>query len=171
MAIVFAYGCLMDPAVMRRVCPSARAAGAGRLEGHRLTFPIAADDAWAGAVASVEPARGHAVEGGRWSVDNAGLARLDAYEEVAAGVYRRETLGVTPMAVGEGRAVVRAYVYRATPATLPNAPARSTRPARPTPAYRDALLAGADHFGLTPAYRAALQALPVRSLTPPRPTH
>jgi len=151
MPIVFTYGCLMDPAVMGRVCGSARAVGGARLEGHRLAFPLPSDGEWIGAVAGAAPCEGMAVEGGLWEVDDAGLALLDAYEEIDDRAYRRER---RPVARLDGGGSLDAWLYFA------NADP-TVEDARPTPAYRDALLRGADHFNLTPAYRDTLRALPV----------
>ncbi|MEM6757451.1 MAG: gamma-glutamylcyclotransferase family protein [Planctomycetota bacterium] len=163
MPVVFAYGCLMDASVMGRVCPGAEpwagwaepARSAGRLAGHRLAFPIGRDGDWGAAVAGVVADGSAAVEGGLWVVPEAGLAELDAYEEVAEGVYERGRCAVALLRTGRGEPTVAAWVYKATAASA------GVGEHRPGATYRAALLRGADFFDLSGPYRRQLAAIDV----------
>ncbi|MEM9251585.1 MAG: gamma-glutamylcyclotransferase family protein [Planctomycetota bacterium] len=162
MSLVFAYGCLMDPAVMQAVCPGAVASApaadpawaAGSLIGWKLAFPVENDPDWGGAVAAVRRAEGERVEGVLWSVDAAGLARLDDYEDVESQVYRRERL---PVARQLGNAhwphSVLPWVYLTFRAD------EHVADSRPSPAYLASLRRGAAYFGLSDRYRRMLDEL------------
>ena len=85
--LYFAYGSNLDPEQMDWRCPDAIALGAARLE----------DWAWrigGRGYATVSPSPGAQVWGGVWNVSDADLARLDRYEGVAGGLYRREFVTV-----------------------------------------------------------------------------
>lgn len=163
MPVVFAYGCLMDVSVMGRVCAAAEpwagwadpSRSAGRLAGHRLAFPIGHDDEWVAAVAGVVPDEPACVEGGLWAVTAAGLKELDAYEEVGRGLYERDRRTVTLLRPAAGASSVEAWVYR------PTASSPAGKEHRPSVAYREALVRGAEFFGLRPAYRDRLARLAV----------
>jgi len=161
MAVVFAYGCLMDPRVMARRVASAEPWGgraepersAGRLTGVRLGFPLGDDSDWGGAVAGLVPDEGAAVEGVLWRIDDAGLATLDIYEEIDAGVYERQRRRIAPLhPTDDGPTDVEAWVYFARlDAAIDH---------RPSAAYLIALRSGADHFHLTETYRRHLASIP-----------
>jgi hypothetical protein len=70
---------------MRRHAPTARAVGAARLGDH--CFVITADG-----YASVAPAPAQAVHGVLWRLTPRDRVTLDAWENVAAGLYRCETV-------------------------------------------------------------------------------
>ncbi|MEM6334586.1 MAG: gamma-glutamylcyclotransferase family protein [Planctomycetota bacterium] len=169
MHVVFAYGCLMDPAVMARVCPHARpdappddpAAAAAQLPGHRLAFPIPTDPEWQSPIASLTPDPAATAQGVLWSLDDVSLAALDDYEDTDLGIYTRRPLRVARLRSSPTPSPPRpesltAWVYLANPTPHPDAPASL----HPSPDYRAALLRGADHFRLTLAYRDTLAALP-----------
>ena len=82
--LYFAYGSNLDPDQMDRRCPDATAIGAASLADH--AFRIGARG-----YATVSPSPGDTVWGGLWDVSDSDLARLDTYEGVAGGLYRRET--------------------------------------------------------------------------------
>jgi gamma-glutamylcyclotransferase (GGCT)/AIG2-like uncharacterized protein YtfP len=82
--LYFAYGSNLDPDQMDRRCPDAIAIGAASLADH--AFRIGARG-----YATVSPSPGDTVWGGVWDVSVSDLARLDTYEGVASGMYRRET--------------------------------------------------------------------------------
>ncbi len=99
----FAYGSNMSSKLMRRHAPAAQPAGVARLSGYR--FVITRDG-----YASVEPAIGKAVYGLLWRLTARDRVTLDAWENVAAGLYRPAMLPV--QAEGRRRS---ALVYVARP--------------------------------------------------------
>lgn len=134
--LYFAYGSNLDAAQMARRCPGAKPVGAAMLMDQRLCFPRTADD-WHGmGVAGVEPAPGIVTDGAVYSVTDEHLAKLDEYEAVDEGCYRREWM--TVMAAGVGP--TKAWVYLAQP--------QAGGPFAPSAAYAGALMRGAQRFGL-----------------------
>jgi gamma-glutamylcyclotransferase len=134
--LVFAYASNLDAVQMRARCPSARAAGPARLEGHALAFG-GFSARWGGAVASVVRSRGHAVEGLLYALTAADLAALDGFEG-CPWRYERRARVVT----AEGGARRRAFVYvlhRA--AAVPEAPA---------PRYLEAVVRAYERLGFDP---------------------
>ncbi len=85
--LYFAYGSNMHRAVMRKHAPHAAAIGVATLAGYR--FVITADG-----YASVAPAAGENVHGLVWRLTLRDRVTLDAWENVAGGLYRAETLPV-----------------------------------------------------------------------------
>ena len=85
--LYFAYGSNMHCAVMRKHAPRAQAIGVAILAGHR--FVITADG-----YGSVAPAAGENVHGLVWRLTPPDRMTLDAWENVAGGLYRAETLPV-----------------------------------------------------------------------------
>jgi hypothetical protein len=143
MMLHFAYGSNMDQAVMRKHAPAAEPVGAAALENHR--FIITADG-----YASVEPARVRKVYGVLWRLTPRDRVMLDAWENVASGLYRAEILRVR-------RAGARrpALVYIARPRP----------PGRPKAGYMELVIAAARAWRLPPDYIAGLQDwLPAQSL-------
>jgi cation transport regulator ChaC len=117
----FAYGSNMHRAVMRKHAPQAEPLGAATLAGHR--FIITTDG-----YASVAPAAGETVHGLLWRLTPRDRVTLDAWENVADGLYRAETLPVAQS--GE---VVPALVYIARERPL----------GRPRPGYMEVVIAAA----------------------------
>lgn len=148
MALYFAYGSNLDGAQMRARCPSARALGRARLEGHALAFGGFSGH-WGGAVASVVRVRGHAVEGVLYALTEVDLRALDAFEG-HPWVYERVARVVT----GEGGARRRAFVYAL----------RVLGPSPHPPAARYLTIVRRAYerlcFDPTPLARAAVGALP-----------
>ena len=109
MTAYFAYGSNLSKAAMHGRAPGARPLIAGLLPDHRLTFesnePPGVPTAY---FANVRPKLGASVPGALYEVDAADLARLDAYEELARGVYVRLAL---PIVCADGTRV-EAVVYR-----------------------------------------------------------
>jgi gamma-glutamylcyclotransferase (GGCT)/AIG2-like uncharacterized protein YtfP len=101
----FAYGANMSRAVMRRHAPAAQPAGVAALAHYR--FVITADG-----YASVVPARGQAVHGVLWRLDISDRAALDAWENVAGGLYRAQMLQVRQ---ADRRRVALVYLARPRP--------------------------------------------------------
>ena len=87
MTLHFAYGSNMSRKLMRRHAPGAEPAGVAKLYGYR--FVITCDG-----YASVEPSAGEAVYGLLWRLTARDRVTLDAWENVAAGLYRPEMLPV-----------------------------------------------------------------------------
>jgi hypothetical protein len=135
MTLHFAYGANMSRAVMRKYAPSARALGVAELAGHR--FVITADG-----YASVEPARGRSVHGVLWRLTPRDRVSLDAWENIAAGLYRADMRPVR----SAGRRVA-ALVYVARPGQV----------GRPKPGYIELVVAAARAWDLPAHYIAALQ--------------
>ena len=71
-----AYGSNMNLEQMERRCPGARVAGKGWLKDHRLFFAGRSE----AAVASIEPADGHAVPVVLWEITPEDEQALDGYE-------------------------------------------------------------------------------------------
>jgi cation transport regulator ChaC len=88
----FAYGSNMSRKLMRRHAAAAQPAGVARLPGYR--FVITRDG-----YASVEPLVGDGVYGLLWRLTARDRVTLDAWENVAAGLYRPAMLPV----LAEGR--------------------------------------------------------------------
>lgn len=125
----------MSPKLMRRHGPGARALGPARLSGYR--FLITGDG-----YASVEPAVGQEVHGVAWRLTARDRVTLDAWENVAAGLYRAEMLPVT---VGGRRAPALVYI------------ARLSGEGRPKPGYMELVVAAAREWGLPSGYVLSLQ--------------
>jgi AIG2-like family len=131
----FAYGANMSRAVMGRYAPAAQPLGAAALAHHR--FVITADG-----YASVVPVRGETVHGVLWRLGAGDRGALDAWENVAIGLYRAQMLPVGH--AGRRRA---ALVYRARP--RPEGIARA--------GYLELVIAAALEWQLPQAYIGALK--------------
>lgn len=83
----FAYGSNMHRAIMRKHAPAAEPVGVATLANYR--FVITADG-----YASVAPAQGQSVYGMVWRLTPRDRVTLDAWENVAGGLYRAATLPV-----------------------------------------------------------------------------
>lgn len=132
---LFVYGSLISTARMARHAPGAVDGGGARLFGHRFLINRAG-------YATVVPAPAARVEGVLWSVTPRDLAALDAYEEVASGLYRRVRAAVT---TASGRRL-SAWIYLAA----------ETRPGAARPGYLEDILAAGRRRGLPASYIAAL---------------
>ena len=134
--LYFAYGSNMDPRQMARRCPGARSLGAARLAGHRLPFTWDSVR-WGGGVGHCEPAAGDECWGVLWELTDEHVTSLDAYEQVADGVYRQAMVVVEH----QGR-IVEALIY------LSN----DDRWKRPSRRYVRALVRGARVHGIPAPY-------------------
>jgi hypothetical protein len=123
----FAYGSNIVADAMKRRCPTARFVGAARLRHYRFAIVRSG-------YASVVPERNAVAYGVLWLLTPADERRLDGYEEIATGLYRRACLGVELIANhhDNGRRV-GALVYLAGDAGL----------GRPRPDYLEPILAAA----------------------------
>jgi hypothetical protein len=133
----FAYGSNMDRAIMRTYAPAASPLGVAVLADHR--FIISADG-----YASVEAARAHAVYGVLWRLTARDRVTLDAWENLAAGMYCARYL---PVRRSPWRRQALVYVAR-----------RRGFFGRPKPGYMELVLAAARAWNLPGDYVAALEA-------------
>lgn len=149
----FAYGSNLVLHQMQARCPSfaARPVVVGRasVTGYALTYPVVSHGDWAGGVASIEPVPGGAVHGVVYEVDDDAIARLDEYEGVDEGLYRRGRLGVTL----EDGSTRDCWTYFAIP--------DPAGPYLPSARYRDAIARGAREHGLPDEYVRSLEQHPV----------
>ena len=155
----FAYGSNMSVPMMRRMCPAARCEGRAVLPGHRV-FIIREG------YASIRRANGASVHGVLWRLTPRDFAVLNAYENLAGGLYRAAMMRV----IADKRTAALVYVAR-----------RQAR-GRPRPGYMEIVIAGARDAGLPIWYIRDLSRLanrpdlcqqarrrPLRPLRPPRP--
>src|ERR1700691_433161 len=105
----FAYGANMHRDIMRRHAAAAQPLGVAALADHR--FIVTADG-----YGSVAPALAHTVHGVLWRITPRDRVTLDAWENVAGGLYRAEILPVRE-AVGRRPALV--YLARPRPVGAP----------------------------------------------------
>ena len=139
----FAYGSNMHRALMRKHAPAAELIGVAQRANYR--FIITADG-----YASVKPARARTVHGVLWRLTPRDCVTLDAWENVAGGLYRAKTIPVH--CNGRHQA---ALVYIARPRPL----------GQPKPGYMEIVVKAARELELPADYIAALEALlPARPL-------
>lgn len=136
MPFYFAYGANLDVHAMAARCPRARPRGAARLMNFR--FFIMRDG-----VASVRREPGAVVHGLLWRLAPSDVAPLDAFEEVAEGLY---TKTVRPVLKPGGS--VQAFLYLG----------HTQETGLPLPGYLEAVMAGAQAVGLPAAYCRSLGA-------------
>ena len=148
MPYYFAYGSNMSPRQMQRRCPGARAVGPVRLLGWKFIITTRGG-------ANVVKSPGHVVQGVLWQVTTFHLAKLDRWEGVSSGVYRRTRVPV------EGSSHHKSAVVYVADRRWPG---RSR-----TDYMLTAILPGAVAFGMDGAYRAELAGwLPRRPIGPIR---
>lgn len=138
MPLYFAYGSNMDAAAMQTRCPRSKPVGIGRLVRHRFLI-------MQGGYASIARDPRRDVHGVIWDLALADLRALDAYENVAAGLYRKV---LQPVVRGSGGSV-RALVYVG----------HTTTPAPALPGYMEQVIAAARHWDLPAPYLRELEAL------------
>jgi gamma-glutamylcyclotransferase len=134
--LYFAYGANMDPGTLAdrkvehsRVCT-------GRIRNVRLVFDKPGDDGTG--KADLQDHRGSVTEGVIYDVPEASLDNLDIYEGVDRGHYRRQL-----MTVDTSRGQLECVVYRA---------AKFRPGLKPSPAYLQTLIRGAEVHRLSPEY-------------------
>lgn len=151
--IYFAYGSNMNPSQMAQRCPEYRTIGVARLVDFRLCFPRFSR-ARNCASAGIEPAPGSAVWGVLYDVSEADLPVLNYHEgynpQGQAAANRHILRKVTALRLG-GSQPVQAMTYFAVP---------DGTAGRPSAAYMQIILDGAEYHGLPKAYVAALAAVP-----------
>jgi gamma-glutamylcyclotransferase len=151
----FVYGSSLDRAAFAAwaeghgyAVPDLSRGRPARLPGHRLAFDVVSRH-WGGAVASLAPAEGDAVEGLAVPLPGSARGLVDHKEGAVSGLY--EAFEVT-LRTADG-AELPAVAYRAA------AGRRLPQDAAPSPAYLDVLLRGARAAGLSPRWIARLEAL------------
>ena len=135
MTLHFAYGSNMSVPDMRARCPGAVALGVATLAGWR--FVINPDG-----YGSIAPQAGGIVPGVLWRLGPRELAAINAYENVAGGLYVRRMLSV----LRDGRREA-ALVYIA----------RRRGEGAPRPGYIELVVAAARAWELPERYIASLQ--------------
>jgi cation transport regulator ChaC len=133
--LYFAYGSNMHRAIMQKHAPAAAPVGVATLPDYR--FVITADG-----YASVAPSPGQSVYGLVWRLTPRDRVTLDAWENVAGGLYRAETLPVHQ--AGQPIAAL-VYIARDCPTGLPRA------------GYMEVVVAAARALGLPADYVASLE--------------
>jgi hypothetical protein len=128
--LYFAYGSNMSRAVMRRHAPGAKPVGVAALTDYRFLI-------MAQGYASVAPRPARTVYGVVWRLTSRDCVTLAAWENIAAGLYRAETLPVRQQ--GQRR---MALVYLA----------RSRREAAPRAGYMEVVIAAALEWQLPDVY-------------------
>lgn len=78
---------------MRARCPSARLLSSCRLHDWRLSF-VQPHEGWGGGVAGIVQAAGSIVHGVVYALSNEDLIRLDGFEPVESGGYKRTSTHV-----------------------------------------------------------------------------
>ncbi len=87
MPFYFAYGANMSRAAMAARCPASRPLGVAKLPGWRLAIMR---EGWL----TVTPAPDISTQGVLWELAEADMPTLDAFEDVGAGLYLKQTLAV-----------------------------------------------------------------------------
>ncbi|MFI5014665.1 MAG: gamma-glutamylcyclotransferase family protein [Hyphomicrobiales bacterium] len=137
MRLYFAFGANMEIEGMSRRCPGAPALGVARLDDYRFAIVHPG-------FATVIPAIGSVVHGVLWRLGSRELAVLDAYENIASGLYSR-----AEKPVRQGTRTLRALTYFV----------RHPRAGRARPGYlEDCVLPAARHWKLPAAYIRSLEA-------------
>jgi AIG2-like family len=145
MPLYFAYGSNMDVAAMARRCPASKPLGLARLARHRffITAP---------GYASVARDPVRMVHGVLWELALSDVPALDAYEEVARGLFHK---AIQPVLTAGG--AKRALVYIGA----------QTQAGPPLPGYMEGVLAAARHWKLPAAYLREISAFaPAGGRTP-----
>ena len=154
----FAYGSNMDAAQMARRGVPFVSARAAVLRGHRLDFTYPALERWLGGAADIVPDPDGSVEGVLYGLaDESDLPRMDRWEGVHEGAYRRALVDVLLPGV---RAPVPAWAY---------AVVERRAPLTPSPGYIGQMVAGARANGLSRGYVAMLEGILERSRREMRP--
>lgn len=106
MNLYFAYGSNMHRDVMATHAPTAIPVGVGALANHHFVITV---DGYA----SVEPKHSRTVYGVLWRIGSRDRVRLDAWENIAGGLYRAKIL---PVQYAGRRHSVLTYIARQQPA-------------------------------------------------------
>lgn len=134
-SLYFAYGSNLSAAAMGQRCESPHPLGAALLHDHRFVITSRG-------YANALPDPGRTVHGRLWDLTDADLARLDRYEGVRPGRYRR-----VRHPVQTSQATLEAWIYLAP----------ETDGGEPVPGYLEDILESARALGLPAAYQHELQ--------------
>jgi gamma-glutamylcyclotransferase (GGCT)/AIG2-like uncharacterized protein YtfP len=139
--LYFAYGHNMDEEILRERGIAFTTLGRGKARNVRLVFHKPASNGTG--MADLQDTRGNEVEGVVFEVSEENLARLDFYEQVDKGHYRRGTITVQT-----ARGELPCEVYRA---------AKFRNGLKPSPEYLAMLIRGAEQHHLSPEYLTFLK--------------
>jgi cation transport regulator ChaC len=132
----FGYGSNMDEKQMARRCPSSTPIGTASMPGYSFLINDRG-------FASITMAAGRVVHGLLWDLDETDEKRLDRYEGVAEGLYRKVAL---PARLADGSSV-DALVYIAC----------SNQPGTPRRGYLENILQAASEHGFPAGYLEELK--------------
>ena len=132
----FAYGSNMMETQMKNRCPSAEWIGKGWVLGYRLCFPRRSRH-WQGGVAGLSEDPRGMVEGVLYELTEGDLGRMDEFEGVPQGHYRRKTVAVEL----ERQTFIEAWIYIAI--------SEGAASFDPSVEYIDTMLRGAVEHGLS----------------------
>jgi gamma-glutamylcyclotransferase (GGCT)/AIG2-like uncharacterized protein YtfP len=137
--LYFAYGSNLSTRQMRARSPSARVLSRCTLQDWRLSF-VQPHEGWSGGVAGIVQAAGGIVHGVVWELSNEDLIRLDGFEPVESGDYKR-TIARVRLSTDE---ILACWVYIGD--VHPDAPLA------PSARYLKTMLTGAREHGLPADY-------------------
>ncbi|XP_074030739.1 gamma-glutamylcyclotransferase isoform X2 [Leptinotarsa decemlineata] len=153
--LYFAFGSNLSTNRMHVCNPNAVRYGIGKLNDYQIDF-VAYSKIWKGYAGTIVPKKGSHVWGAIWEIKNEDLESLDRQEGVHANIYYPITVDVeTP----EGK-VLQCRCYRqvgnADDVNLENLPEER----RPTPAYLETMIKGAEESGIPSEYINFLKKIP-----------
>jgi gamma-glutamylcyclotransferase (GGCT)/AIG2-like uncharacterized protein YtfP len=141
-ALLFAYGSLLSPALLRRHIPSAELVTKAELANYEVQFRQYSEARQGGTSCIIE-APGRLVRGVVYSIAREEMHDLDVLEGVPEGRYRREVF----LVLGQDGEWYEAYLYRLANPSGPFTPAKS---------YLDDMIEGAQAHGLDAEYTQRL---------------
>jgi cation transport regulator ChaC len=145
--LIFAYGSNMDLVQMRERCPNSPLSPVvAEARGWKLCFPRRSDRR-KGGVGSVMQDKSASVWGVVFVVTQQDLERLDGFEGIPTGAYKREPINVFDR---HGTAM-KVWVYKAMP--------QESGDFKPHRDYIALYVRGATHFDLPPEYVKSLEEL------------
>lgn len=139
MPYIFAYGSNMNQEQMQSRCPSSYKIQNYRLENFQFNFPRF-DEEYGGGVAGIIPQKDAYVEGVIYFLSNEDLRRLDGFERVDYGEYKREK--IANLKIDQKDIIVDAHI----------ACVQDGYPFKPPQFYADKILAGAKENCLSQSY-------------------
>jgi gamma-glutamylcyclotransferase (GGCT)/AIG2-like uncharacterized protein YtfP len=135
----FAYGSNLNLSQMKARCPGAKKIGIGRLYGYEICFPRRSSSRQGKGVASICEKPGAFVEGVLFQLTNSDWDNLDRYE----GVPNSYTRKLVTISMNDGKeTVAETYV----------ANTMEGSPFKPSKAYMDLIIHGAQENGLSVDY-------------------
>jgi gamma-glutamylcyclotransferase (GGCT)/AIG2-like uncharacterized protein YtfP len=142
----FAYGSNLNLSQMKARCPGAKKIGIGRLHGYELCFPRKSLSRQGKGVASICEEPGAFVDGVLFQLTNSDWNRLDEYEGVPDSYTRK----LVTISMNDGKeAVAETYI----------ANTMEGSPFKPSKAYLDLIIHGAQENGLSVHYIEKLKKL------------